>query len=347
MRATIVWSIAVCLGLGLETEADACGLKLTIKSTKINRPVTPSKHPSRVLVLGDSPDALTTALKRAGHNVETAESLDAVRGNDYQVILVSDRGQVQKAQATWGDAEVLAMRSGTTRNLSMLEKALERKPIATRTTQEQRTRIASGPEDERDGRRKVDEGGSDDTERGTPVDSGHETPPAEASELRPEPKPEPVAKKEAPVAEPVAAEPVLLTKRNDVIPTAAVRSDIPTPDRDEQKPSRGAKGPRRVYFSLAGTKLNASAKAGMAKHVNYLRKHTDVSIYLSGHADAVGSNEVNQILSQARVDNAKKYLLSKGIEASRITAEAFGEDRPAVEPSSDPRNRCVAIEIRD
>ena len=48
-------------------------------------------------------------------------------------------------------------------------------------------------------------------------------------------------------------------------------------------------------------------------------------VIVQGHADRLGSNEYNQRLSQKRADATRAYLVSKGMDASRIEAVGFGE----------------------
>lgn len=49
---------------------------------------------------------------------------------------------------------------------------------------------------------------------------------------------------------------------------------------------------------------------------------------IKGHTDNVGDDEYNQKLSQMRADAVKKYLVSKGLLETRITAQGFGEKMP-------------------
>jgi OOP family OmpA-OmpF porin len=51
-------------------------------------------------------------------------------------------------------------------------------------------------------------------------------------------------------------------------------------------------------------------------------------VRIEGHTDSVGSKPTNLQLSQARAESVMRYLVAKGIEASRMEAEGFGMDRP-------------------
>jgi OOP family OmpA-OmpF porin len=54
------------------------------------------------------------------------------------------------------------------------------------------------------------------------------------------------------------------------------------------------------------------------------------AILVTGHADRIGTDSYNQNLSQRRADAVKSYLVSQGIEGSRIQTAAKGESDPVV-----------------
>jgi len=52
-----------------------------------------------------------------------------------------------------------------------------------------------------------------------------------------------------------------------------------------------------------------------------------------GHTDRFGTEAYNQRLSERRVDAVKTYLVSKGIEPTRIHTEGKGETQPVTKAS--------------
>jgi OOP family OmpA-OmpF porin len=52
------------------------------------------------------------------------------------------------------------------------------------------------------------------------------------------------------------------------------------------------------------------------------------SLKLAGHTDNVGSNDANLKLSKARAESIRSFLVSKGVNASRIEATGYGETQP-------------------
>ena len=59
-----------------------------------------------------------------------------------------------------------------------------------------------------------------------------------------------------------------------------------------------------------------------------LKKYPGMKFQIEGHCDERGTGEYNLALGERRANSAKKYLISLGIEPSRITTISYGEERP-------------------
>ena len=73
---------------------------------------------------------------------------------------------------------------------------------------------------------------------------------------------------------------------------------------------------KKVSFKL----LDDVAKA--------LTDYPTIKVRIEGHTDSQGKDAFNKRLSQKRAESVRKYLIRKGIDASRMTAEGFGEEVP-------------------
>ncbi len=63
--------------------------------------------------------------------------------------------------------------------------------------------------------------------------------------------------------------------------------------------------------------------------VNVMKDYPDLNVVIEGHTDNIGKAEYNKKLSQERADAIKKYMVEKGgIDAARIDAQGFGDERP-------------------
>ncbi|WP_255501962.1 OmpA family protein [Olivibacter sp. SDN3] len=71
-------------------------------------------------------------------------------------------------------------------------------------------------------------------------------------------------------------------------------------------------------------------------------------VKLGGHADSIGPYVYNWHLSKSRADEVKSYLVSKGVDETRISSTEFGNTQPiASNETAEGRqkNRRVEIEV--
>jgi hypothetical protein len=78
------------------------------------------------------------------------------------------------------------------------------------------------------------------------------------------------------------------------------------------------------------------------------RKSTLKKMVVEGHTDSIGSSSYNRKLSQKRAESVKNYFVSKGVEASKIKAIGYGEEKLLNRKNSKTahkQNRRVVIKI--
>ena len=84
--------------------------------------------------------------------------------------------------------------------------------------------------------------------------------------------------------------------------------------------------------------------------VAYLNRKDDERIELGGHTDNVGTAKSNLILSEARANTVRTYLLSKGIDPNRVTAKGYGFSVPVETNKTEEgraHNRRTEVKILD
>ncbi|WP_298370770.1 OmpA family protein [uncultured Lutibacter sp.] len=81
-----------------------------------------------------------------------------------------------------------------------------------------------------------------------------------------------------------------------------------------------------INWNLGSATLTAEAKRIIDTRLLPVLK-TGVAVALESHTDSRGSKESNQDLSERRAMAVSNYLISKGINASQLTANGFGENR--------------------
>ena len=93
--------------------------------------------------------------------------------------------------------------------------------------------------------------------------------------------------------------------------------------------------PDRVFFATNESVLTTASRETLRKQAAWLRKNSDVTVVLEGHADERGTREYNLALGERRANAAKDYLMTYGISSNRISVLSYGKERP-VDSGSNP-----------
>ncbi len=89
--------------------------------------------------------------------------------------------------------------------------------------------------------------------------------------------------------------------------------------------------PDRVYYGFDRSDISAEAELVLQKQAEWLKKYPHMAVVLEGHCDERGTVEYNLALGERRAVAAKKYLVSLGVEASRIKIVSYGKNKPVAE----------------
>ena len=84
----------------------------------------------------------------------------------------------------------------------------------------------------------------------------------------------------------------------------------------------------RVLFPIDQSDVDQSGKDILLGQVDWLQANADYKIIIEGHADERGTREYNLALGARRANSAREFLVSRGIESSRIQTVSFGKERP-------------------
>ena len=84
----------------------------------------------------------------------------------------------------------------------------------------------------------------------------------------------------------------------------------------------------RVFFETDSSALTPTAQGTLDKQAVWLNKYGNYKILIEGHADERGTREYNIALGARRASVVVSYLVSKGVNGSRITSKSFGKERP-------------------
>ena len=99
-----------------------------------------------------------------------------------------------------------------------------------------------------------------------------------------------------------------------------------------------------IFFDLNKSVIRDDQVNTLNRLVSFLRNTPDAKVKLDGYADKqTGNAEINQELSELRVIAVRQYLVSRGIDQSRISTAAHGD---RVQPFTGEKNRAVTCRIR-
>lgn len=101
-----------------------------------------------------------------------------------------------------------------------------------------------------------------------------------------------------------------------------------------------------VNFEYDSAKLTASSVAALNDGLEILNRNKDLKVEIAGHTDSRGTEEYNQGLSQRRAKAVRDYLVSHGVDASRLTVKGYGESQPVADNATDQgraENRRVEL----
>ena len=137
-------------------------------------------------------------------------------------------------------------------------------------------------------------------------------------------------------------------------PRAEPKPVPPPPPAPVAKPEVKPEPPKKpAVMNLASTELFEFNKAVLTQDARVkldneviakLKDLKDVRyIIVNGHADRLGSPQYNQRLSEKRAEAVRAYLVSKGVDASKVETLGFGKTLP-VKACPDQKERKGLIE---
>ena len=91
----------------------------------------------------------------------------------------------------------------------------------------------------------------------------------------------------------------------------------------------------RVFFATNKSVLTTASRDTLRKQAAYMRKQSDLTFSIEGHADERGTREYNLALGERRANAVKDYLMTYGISGSRLSVISYGKERP-VNSGSNP-----------
>ncbi|MBL3655978.1 OmpA family protein [Fulvivirga sediminis] len=106
---------------------------------------------------------------------------------------------------------------------------------------------------------------------------------------------------------------------------------------------------KNIFFDTGKSDLRTESLAELFQIRSLLSENPSMNVQINGHTDNTGNAVYNKVLSKKRAQSVVDYLISHNIDANRLSAKGFGEERPLVsnDDEEDGReiNRRTEIEI--
>ena len=93
--------------------------------------------------------------------------------------------------------------------------------------------------------------------------------------------------------------------------------------------------PDRVFFATNESVLTTKSRDTLRKQAAWMRKNSELTFVIEGHADERGTREYNLALGERRANAAKDYLMTYGVAGNRLQVISYGKERP-VDSGSNP-----------
>ena len=296
--------------------ADACGVKLTVKSSSPRKAVARTSNPSDILLVGNPPRRMELDLSAAGHRVEVAPTVSAAKRKSYAVVIADGRSQ-DEARTSFPGAVVLPRSSDLVADIRSVEQSVARKPVR---TEESRPVIAAQA-------------------RPAPVAAGPQQPPNRRVVASSETKePSPAGETASPPPTPPAPPPAEVVAKVTPPPPADRR-----PPREEPVAPVASGAIRgELYFPISSSRVGPDAARALGRAIRWMNSNKDARVVIEGHADPTGTPEGNLALGQKRAEHVRDFLVSAGIDESRLEVISYGDTRLRY-GRTDGRNRRAAV----
>ncbi|MEC3906022.1 OmpA family protein [Tamlana sp. 2201CG12-4] len=85
---------------------------------------------------------------------------------------------------------------------------------------------------------------------------------------------------------------------------------------------------KTILFDTGKSSIKAQSSEVLQNIIDILKEYPNSKFSIEGHTDSVGSEKLNQTLSDSRANSVKDYLVEHGIDSGRLSAIGYGEAKP-------------------
>jgi peptidoglycan-associated lipoprotein len=108
-------------------------------------------------------------------------------------------------------------------------------------------------------------------------------------------------------------------------------------------------GQDTIYFDTDRYNVDSADAAALQSQAQWLMRYPGKRATIEGHCDERGTRDYNLALGERRANSAKNYLVSLGVDASRLSTVSYGKERPVALGSNEEawakNRRAVTVTI--
>ena len=145
-----------------------------------------------------------------------------------------------------------------------------------------------------------------------------------------------------------AAQPVYVAPPAPVVVEAPMPAPVPAPAPAPVPVSEKVSIAAEALFDFDKSVIKAEGRTALDGLLAQLKGMDTEVMVTVGHTDSVGSDQYNQALSMRRAEAVKAYIVSTGVDASRVYTEGKGESQPVADNNTAEgraKNRRVTVEV--
>ena len=105
---------------------------------------------------------------------------------------------------------------------------------------------------------------------------------------------------------------------------------------------------QNIYFATGKATLLSKSFKGLSEVAKILKEDAELKLAIDGHTDNVGTDNLNQKLSESRAAAVKAYLVKQGVDAGRLVSAGYGETQPVADnktAAGRQKNRRVELKL--
>lgn len=85
---------------------------------------------------------------------------------------------------------------------------------------------------------------------------------------------------------------------------------------------------RNIFFDTGKSELRAESTSELQRLIKLLNENPAIKIEISGHTDNIGDENINKVLSENRAKSVMAFLVSNGVNKTRLLAKGYGSTQP-------------------